>query len=113
MLHKWRKHFIEVHALFLCSPFLPSMHHALLKKVSFIHSTTPLCSRVCLTMWCLRIPSFLQLIELIPTEFHVTVNSQAFDLSFCQLLNHNFPLLKLPKDIIMMFQDKHTQTFLE
>ena len=48
---------------------------------------------------------FAKLIELFPTKFHAIVSSQALDLFSSLLLNNHFPLLELPKDIILMFQD--------
>ena len=44
-------------------------------------------------------------IEFFPTKFHAIVSSQALDLFSSLLLNHSFPLLELPKYIILMLQD--------
>ena len=46
-----------------------------------------------------------KLIELFPMTFHVIFSSQALDLFSNPFLDHGFPLLELPKDIILMFQD--------
>ena len=46
-----------------------------------------------------------KLIELFITEFHVIANSQAFDLFSNLPLDYIFPLLELPKDTTLMFQD--------
>ena len=48
---------------------------------------------------------FTKLVKLFPIKFHVIVSSQALDLFSSLLLDHGFPLLELPKDIIIMFQD--------
>ena len=46
-----------------------------------------------------------KVIELFPTEFHVIVSSQTLDLFSYLLLDHRFPLLKLSKEIILLFQN--------
>ena len=46
-----------------------------------------------------------KLIKLFPIECHAIVNSQALDLFSSLFLDHDFPFLELPKDIILMFQD--------
>ena len=54
----------------------------------------------------------IKLIELFLTKFHIIVSYQVLDMFSYLLLDHNFPLLKLSKDSILMFQDiyRHTLT---
>ena len=52
----------------------------------------------------------IKLIELFPTKFHIIVSYQVLDMFSYLLLDHNFPLLKLSKDSIMMFQDIYRRT---